>query len=190
MTDEQLAAQLMRLHPDVYSVLPYGSAFKLLNESETLENSQSAQTQISRQIKAIHLTHHELIAWFHDFKEKNYQENYSQGKSKSSHYTLALSSRPLIVSCHDSNSIHAANKLAEIRLQQQRSPVIGIFLSPVLATESHPDSVPLGWETWSTLAQLADMPVIGLGGLSPRMFEKAEQYGAISIAGIRQFLKR
>ena len=33
------------------------------------------------------------------------------------------------------------------------------------------------------------MPVIGLGGLSPKMSTQAEQYGGIAIAGIRQFLR-
>ena len=94
----------------------------------------------------------------------------------------------MIVSCHDAASIYAANKLANARLQQQLPPVIGIFLSPLLATQTHPDTAPLGWSDWSTLAQLADMPVIGLGGLSPAMIERVAQYGGISVAGIRQFI--
>ncbi|MBR5494162.1 MAG: thiamine phosphate synthase, partial [Psychrobacter sp.] len=67
--------------------------------------------------------------------------------------------------------------------------VIGIFQSPVLVTQSHPETAPLGWQAWAELAALADMPVIGLGGLSPVMSARAEQYGGIAVAGIRQFFQ-
>ncbi|WP_201557910.1 NUDIX domain-containing protein [Psychrobacter sp. 72-O-c] len=186
VTDAELAAQLMHLRPDIYSVLPYANGYqhdstdKILTKSETPENTPPAE--ISNQVVAVHLTHHELMCWFNGF-----QNDDSEDKSKGSQYDS--SSRPLIVSCHDAESIHTANQFAATRLQHQKPPVIGIFLSPVLATQSHPDSEPLGWQAWSALAQLADMPVIGLGGLSPIMFEQADQYGAISIAGIRQFLQ-
>lgn len=182
VTDAEIATQLMHLRPDIYSVLPYANAHQhnsideILTKSETLKNTPPAE--MSRQIKAVHLTHHELMQWFDSFKYND---------SKGSQYDS--SSRPLIVSCHDADSIHAANQFAATRLQHQQPPVIGIFLSPVLVTQSHPDSEPLGWQAWSELANLADMPVIGLGGLSPIMFEQAEHYGAISIAGIRQFLQ-
>lgn len=199
-TDAQLADQLMRLRPDIYSVLPYdyadqnSNAAQLLMKSHSLEKTQSEQSientklsqdpEVSHQVVAFHLTHHQLMDWFKDCKG---DYSYSKDKPKSSQY--AFSSRPLIVSCHNAESIHAANQLATARLKSQQPPVIAIFLSPVLATQSHPDSEPLGWQEWSSLAQLADMPVIGLGGLSPIMFEQAEQYGASSIAGIRQFLQ-
>lgn len=61
------------------------------------------------------------------------------------------------------------------------------LLSPVLTTQTHPETVPLGWEAWSALAQLADMPVIGLGGLVPSMIDQALAHGGVSVAGIRQF---
>ncbi|MGB2082696.1 MAG: thiamine phosphate synthase, partial [Psychrobacter sp.] len=90
--------------------------------------------------------------------------------------------------CHDIASITAANQLASMRILQKLPPVIGAFVSPVLATQTHPDDAPLGWEAWSALAELADMPVIGLGGLEPAMLNQALQYGGISVAGIRQFI--
>lgn len=62
-------------------------------------------------------------------------------------------------------------------------------MSPVLVTHTHPDTVPLGWESWSALAQLADMPIIGLGGLSPVMIHQVLEHGGISVAGIRQFFE-
>ena len=182
VTDAELATQLIHLRPDIYSVLPYANAHQykstdeILTKSETSENTPPAE--VSNQVVAVHLAHHELMCWFNDF-----QNNDSKGSQYDS------SSRPLIVSCHDADSIQAANQLAVTRLQHQQPPVIGIFLSPVLATQSHPDSEPLGWKEWSALAQLADMPVIGLGGLSPLMAEQGAQHGAIGIAGIQHFLQ-
>lgn len=203
VTDAELAAQLRHLRPDIYSVLAYDNADQLLTRFDAPEKMASEQnmeevkppqsTDISNHIAAFHLTHHELMRWFNGSKDSYSAEPCAKNQSKckqSAFLNRPLSTFPLIVSCHDADSIHAANQLAAIRVQNQLAPVIGIFLSPVLATQSHPDSAALGWQAWSALARLADMPVIGLGGLSPMMVEQAAQYGAISIAGIRQFLQR
>ena len=104
-------------------------------------------------------------------------------------YSVLSLNVPLIVSCHDKESVAVANHLAQVRLKQQLPPVIGIFLAPVEYTQTHPDTQPLGWEAWSKLAELADMPVIGLGGLSPMMYEQIVLHGGVAVAGIRQFFK-
>ena len=171
-SSESLTEQLLALRPDIYIILPNKDSLKLINKTgDTIENQA-----ISNRVSALHLSHNELIQWFDD-----YQDNVEDIQ------LLALE-HPLIISCHDAGSIEIANKLAAIRLQHSLSPVIGIFLAPVLATATHPDTTPLGWQAWSALAQLAAMPVIGLGGLAPSALATARQQGATSIAGIRQFL--
>lgn len=95
---------------------------------------------------------------------------------------------PLFISCHDKASIEAANCLTKQRLAANLSPVVGIFLSPIHATVTHPDAIPLGWEAFSKLAEIADMPVIALGGMHPNMAQMAAQYGAYAVAGIRAFM--
>ena len=95
---------------------------------------------------------------------------------------------PLFISCHDKASIEAANCLAQQRLAADLSPVLGIFLSPVHATTTHPDAAPLGWEAFSKLADIADVPVVALGGIHPDMAQVAAQYGAYAVAGIRAFM--
>ncbi|WP_201529083.1 NUDIX domain-containing protein [Psychrobacter frigidicola] len=170
----EIAAQLLELRPDIHSILPNDMASQIL-----ATNKQAGQP-----IKASHLTHTELLQWF------DYSRDALKCSQQDYKYSCYLSSnRPLIISCHDADSITVANQLAAIRLEKKQSPVIGIFLSPVLATQTHPDDAPLGWEVWSSLAQLADMPVIALGGLSPSLGKQATQYGATSIAGIRQFYR-
>ena len=60
-------------------------------------------------------------------------------------------------------------------------------LSPVRATPSHPDAVPLGWEGFAQLAAAARLPVYALGGVGPDDLERARAAGAQGVAGIRAF---
>lgn len=167
-----ITAQLMRLRPDIRVILSEDiNRWNVETEDSTTPKDIDARNQIV----AHHLTQTALMQWV------------SNGQNISASDHPLSGSHPLIVSCHDAASIHAANQLASARLQQQLPPVIGAFLSPVLATQTHPDAKALGWEAWSELAQLADMPIIGLGGLSPTMIDQALQYGGVSVAGIRQF---
>ena len=163
---ENSIKQLLQLRPDIQAITP-----------DHLDMDKADNVEANNQIIASHLTQIQLMQW-------------SSGVAKEPMSYSALStSLPLIVSCHDVDSINAANQLAYIRLQQQLPPVIGIFLAPVECTQTHPDTPVLGWEAWSKLAELADMPVIGLGGLSPMMYKQAVLHGGVAVAGIRQFLK-
>ena len=168
-------AQLLRLRADIQAIVP-----------AEFESDQAHKQAINHQIVAKQLTQIQLIRGLSDINNDVHQSKNAIHDDLSTNHLLNY---PLIISCHDAQSIAAANKLAHRRLEQQLPPVIGIFLSPVLATQTHPDTEPLGWQAWSILAELADMPVIGLGGLSPAMRAQAEQYGGIAVAGIRQFLR-
>lgn len=95
---------------------------------------------------------------------------------------LTLPDLPIIISCHDKMSIQRANELAKIH------PVMAIFLSPVLPTATHPDTPCLGWQRFGELSDISNMPVIGLGGLSPDDLLVAYRFGAVAVAGIRGFI--
>lgn len=167
--ENQLIDQLLALRPDIQSIISHQNSRYSLDPNLLTTDLLSTELLTSHsQFKAYHLSQTELM-------HNELQE-----------HTI---DRPLIISCHDTGSIQTANRLAASRLAKQQAPVIGIFLSPVLVTQTHPNELPLGWETWSALAQLADMPVIALGGLSPSMHQEATHYGAASVAGIRQFMK-
>ena len=168
-------AQLLRLRADIQAIVP-----------AEFESDQAHKQAINHQIVAKHLTQTQLMRRVSDIDNDIHQDKNAFHDVLSTNHLLNY---PLIISCHDAESVAAANKLAHRRLEQQLPPVIGIFLSPVLATQTHPDTEPLDWQAWSILAELADMPVIGLGGLSPAMRAQAEQYGGIAVAGIRQFLR-
>ncbi len=182
------AALLLQSRSDIMAILPVESS-KNIDSSDTsetiikktttdlsIQNKDLNYKSLRPQLAAYHLNHAEVLTWF-DGLQVNCDDN-----------KRLYIEQPLILSCHDVQSIQSANAIAKMRLQQHLPPVIGIFISPVLATQTHPDDNPLGWRQWSTLAQLADIPVIALGGLYPNMYDLASTYGAVSIAGIRKFM--
>lgn len=179
---EYSVEQLLRLRPDIHAIVPDALIDKLTDKlSDVLNSDEANEIAINRQIVASHLTQTQLMQWSNSHQSKDV--------SDCSTFLSHSSSYPLIVSCHDAESMDAANQLAHARLEQQLPPVIGMFLSPVLVTQSHPETAPLGWQAWAELAALADMPVIGLGGLSPVLHVQAQQYGGVAVAGIRQFFQ-
>lgn len=174
---KHLASQLMHIRPDILAIVPEQDERQSLTTEDSIK---TPDVNAHEQIVATHLTHTALMQWF--------DNNFDSNKDAFASDQLLSRNRPLIVSCHDMASIQAANKLASLRLQQLLPPVIAAFLSPILATQTHPNTEPLGWESWSALAKLADMPIIGLGGLSPAMIDQALEHGGVSVAGIREFL--
>ena len=96
------------------------------------------------------------------------------------HHAAAINTRPVSqdvlfgVSCHSAAEIiHAQNIGADY-----------LLLSPVLPTASHPSAKPLGWESFSALVKLANIPVYALGGVGEQHITMAQSYGAQGVAGI------
>ena len=82
-----------------------------------------------------------------------------------------------IAACHDLVSLQHAQLLG----------FDAVTLSPVLKTQTHPNSIELGWEKFAEYAKTVDIPIFSLGGLSLHDLKIAQQYGAYGVAGIRQF---
>ena len=91
----------------------------------------------------------------------------------------AASGRPDVpwcgVSCHSSEELRRAEALG----------VDFVVLGPVIATPSHPYSVPLGWERFRGIAAGAGVPVYALGGMVPRDLEQALSCGGHGLAMVR-----
>lgn len=95
---------------------------------------------------------------------------------------MRLNQRPdyiwVSASCHNQKELkHAEN--------------IGVdfaVLAPVLATKTHPDTLPLGWKTFKELVSQCNIPVYALGGQTKDTLLQAQQTGAQGIAAIRAFL--
>lgn len=60
-------------------------------------------------------------------------------------------------------------------------------LSPVAATSSHPEALPLGWPRFQALVEGAALPVYALGGMAPAQADEARMHGAQGVAGIGAF---
>lgn len=99
-----------------------------------------------------------------------------------------LSGLPLTVSAHSLASIQQVNKVAQYRLNHNLPPVVGVFVSPVQATNTHPEATALGWEEFSILAEDSEVPVIALGGIAPKDIGQVRYYQGDKVAGISKFL--
>ncbi len=89
--------------------------------------------------------------------------------------TGTLSTPPgtlLAISCHSAEELGRAAALGADLL----------FLSPVQATATHADSLPLGWEGLRALAALVELPVYALGGIKEGDLATAHAAGAAGIA--------
>ena len=74
------------------------------------------------------------------------------------------------------------------RQELDRAQQIGAdfaLLSPVLATASHPEASPLGWEAFADCVAQVALPVYALGGMQPAHCDTAIAHGAQGIAAIR-----
>lgn len=76
--------------------------------------------------------------------------------------------------CHDAAQI----------VQAETIGVDFITLSPVFATKTHPEAVPMGWERFKALATGTRVPVFALGGMNPDLIVDAQRNGARGIAAI------
>jgi len=88
--------------------------------------------------------------------------------------TLSL----MAASCHNERELQ---KAAELNCDFA-------VLSPVQATQSHPDATPLGWQAFEAMVKQVSIPVYALGGVNQEDLPKALLHGACGIAGIRAFM--
>ncbi|MGA6107434.1 Nudix family hydrolase [Pseudomonas solani] len=85
--------------------------------------------------------------------------------------------RWLAASCHSAEELELATEMG----------VDFVTLSPLQATQTHPDAQPLGWETAQEMIRRFNKPVFLLGGVGPDDLQRAWQTGAQGVAGIRAF---
>ena len=103
------------------------------------------------------------------------------GLHLNSRVLMGLSERPgrsnelVGASCHDPVQLAQA---AELGLDYA-------LLSPVKPTASHPETKPIGWETFAAWIDPVPLPVYALGGLTTDDLNDAFQHGAQGIAAIR-----
>ena len=97
---------------------------------------------------------------------------------------LAINQRPKVTgwvaaSCHNQQQLKHAEKIG----------LDFVVLAPVLATLTHPDTEPLGWEMFKSLINGVNIPVFALGGMTKKHQKTAQSYGGQGIAGITCFIQ-
>ncbi|WP_060482499.1 Nudix family hydrolase [Pseudomonas sp. NBRC 111119] len=117
------------------------------------------------------------LEWLGDFPAAGWHLTAAQLRKYAPKGRPFPTDRWLAASCHNAE---------ELALAQQMG-VDFVTLSPVQATQTHPDAAPLGWEEAQRLIAACPLPVYLLGGLGPGEREQAWQAGAQGVAGIRAF---
>jgi 8-oxo-dGTP diphosphatase len=92
-----------------------------------------------------------------------------------------FSQRPVDKTYWLAASVHDLGELQ----QAEAMGVDFVTLSPVQATPSHPEAVPLGWKNFAVITAQAHVPVYALGGMTGEDVGMAWQCGGQGIAGIR-----
>lgn len=87
--------------------------------------------------------------------------------------------RRYFASCHDKISVQKANEFAKNHC------LLGVFISPVKNTPTHPDVAGMGWQAFADLALLSDVPVFALGGIGLDDLPMVWQSYGFGVAGIR-----
>lgn len=115
-------------------------------------------------VDGIHLTSRHLMSIIK-------RPAFPRGTSEKAHWVAA--------SCHNLLELQHAQKIG----------VDFAVLAPVLATKTHPETEPLGWEQFAKLVSKTNLPVYALGGLSESSLDMTRQAGGQGVAAIRAFLE-
>ncbi|QNM82086.1 thiamine phosphate synthase [Sphingomonas sabuli] len=91
--------------------------------------------------------------------------------------------RGLLVVEDDGDRVARVHSMRELRRAGSRRTK-WIFLSPLFPTASHPGAAPLPLMRAATLARLAAVPVVALGGMRARRFARVHRLGFAGWAGI------
>nr|WP_218573224.1 Nudix family hydrolase [Pseudomonas sp. L-22-4S-12] len=117
------------------------------------------------------------LEWLGDFPAAGWHLTAAQLRQYAAKGRPFPASRWLAASCHGAEELALAAQMG----------VDFVTLSPLQATQTHPDAAPLGWEVASELLRGSNIPAYLLGGVGPEHLEQAWQAGAQGVAGIRAF---
>ncbi len=96
---------------------------------------------------------------------------------------LVLTKRP----CADNKLLGASTHDLNEALKAQKLGADFVVISPVQATQTHPETIPLGWDSAKEVVDKLNIPVYFLGGMGLKDLEKTLKLGAQGIAGVSAF---
>lgn len=117
------------------------------------------------------------LEWLGDFPAAGWHLTGEQLRKYAAKGRPFPAERWLAASCHSAEELQLATQIG----------VDFITLSPVQATQTHPDAAPLGWDVASELLRGFNKPAYLLGGLGADDLSRAWQSGAQGVAAIRAF---
>lgn len=89
--------------------------------------------------------------------------------------------------CADDKLLGASTHNLEQALQAQRLGADFVVISPVQATQTHPDTTPIGWDAAQEVVDKLNIPVYFLGGMGLKDLNKTLKLHAQGIAGVSAF---
>src|SRR5690606_12893967 len=117
------------------------------------------------------------LEWLGDFPAASWHLTAEQLRKYAPNGRPFPRERWLAASCHSIEELQLAAAME----------VDFVTLSPLQATQTHPDAQPLGWERAEELLRGFNQPAYLLGGVGPDDLEQAWKVGAQGVAGIRAF---
>ncbi|MBD9482371.1 Nudix family hydrolase [Pseudomonas sp. PDM14] len=117
------------------------------------------------------------LEWLGDFPAAGWHLTGEQLRKYAAKGRPFPAERWLAASCHSAEELQLATQIG----------VDFITLSPVQATQTHPDAAPLGWDVASELLRGFNKPAYLLGGLGADDLSRAWQSRAQGVAAIRAF---
>lgn len=111
---------------------------------------------------------------------KSFNEAHCDGWHITTQEMMGLSTRP----CADDKLLGASTHNLDEALKAQELGADFVVISPVQATQTHPDSQPIGWERATEVVEKLNIPVYLLGGMGLKDLDKAIKLGAQGIAGV------
>ena len=115
--------------------------------------------------------------------DKSFHEAYCDGWHITTGEMFDLKSRP----CANNKLLGASTHDLTEALKAQDLGADFIVISPVQATQTHPDTVPIGWDTAKEVVDKLNIPVYFLGGMTLNDLDKTLKLGAQGIAGVSAF---
>ncbi len=89
--------------------------------------------------------------------------------------------------CADSKLLGVSTHNLEEALKAQEIGADFIVISPVQATQTHPETMPIGWNMAQDVVDKINIPVYFLGGMTLKDLDKTLKIGAQGIAGVSAF---
>lgn len=117
------------------------------------------------------------LEWLGDFPSAGWHLTSEQLRKYAANGRPFPKERWLAASCHNAEELALAEQMG----------VDFVTLSPVQATQTHPEAQPLGWDAAQQLIEGFNRPVFLLGGVGAAERERAWRIGAQGVAGIRAF---